>query len=77
MAALFAIVLGAACAFYVYALMRFGREIWLLRSQRNRGVTIWPRRSRTCRNPSNNPARARKAKVTVLPVNGAADRDVA
>jgi hypothetical protein len=76
MAALFAIVLGAACAFYIYALLHFGREIWRLRSERNRSVTIVepfqgmpefrePRGSR------------RKPKVTVLPVSGAADRDVA
>ncbi|MGC2333668.1 MAG: hypothetical protein WA581_19610 [Candidatus Acidiferrales bacterium] len=76
MAALFAIVLGAACAFYVYALVQFGREILRLRSQRNRGVTlVAPFQSM----PEFRERRGsgRKAKVTVLPVSGAADRDVA
>lgn len=76
MAALFAIVLGAACAFYVYALVRFGREIWLLRSQRNRGVTI-AAPFQNLPESLEQPGSRRKAKVTVLPANGAADRDVA
>jgi hypothetical protein len=76
MAAFVAIVLGAACVFYLYTLVQFGREIWRLRSQRNRGVSVVEpfqsmpefREQRSSR---------KKAKVTVLPVNGAADRDVA
>jgi hypothetical protein len=76
MAALFAIVLGAACAFYVYALLQFGREIWRLRAQRNRGVMIVaPLQSM----PEFRERRrsGRKAKVTVLPVSGVVNRDVA
>ncbi|HTZ73037.1 MAG TPA: hypothetical protein VMB47_03885 [Candidatus Aquilonibacter sp.] len=76
MAALFAILLGAACIFYLYALVQFGREIWRLRSQRNRAVSVVEpfqsmpefREQRRSRG---------KATVTVLPVNSAADRDVA
>jgi hypothetical protein len=76
MAALFAIVLGVACVFYLYTLVQFGREIWRLRSQRTRGVSVVePFQSM----PEFREQRGshRKAKVTVLPVNGAANRDVA
>jgi len=76
MAAFFAIVLGAACAFYGYVLAQFGREIRLSRAQRARGVPlVVPFRSM--------PESARysdavtKTKVTVLPVNGLVNRDVA
>lgn len=76
MAAFVVVVLGAACAFYGYALAQFGREIRLLRGQRNRGAALvvpfrgMPESSRY----SDFSARE---KVTVLPVNGMANRDVA
>jgi len=76
MAAFVAIVLGAACAFYCYALARFGREIRLLRSQRIRGAALvvpfrgMPESGRYADSGT-------RTKVTVLPVNGMANRDVA
>jgi hypothetical protein len=76
MAAFIVIVLGAACVFYGYAVARFGREIGLLRSQRTRGAALvvpfrgMPESARH----SDSDARA---KVTVLPVNSMAHRDVA
>jgi hypothetical protein len=76
MAAFIAIVFGAACAFYGYALVQFRREIDLLRSQRNRGATmIVPFRSAP---ESRQRAESdRQTKVTVLPLSGMANRDVA
>ena len=75
MAAFLVIVLGAACAFYGYALARFGREIRLLRAQRTRGVPlVVPFRGMPESARSGSSA---KAKVTVLPVSGAINRDVA
>ena len=76
MAGLIAIVLIAACVFYGYALVRFGREIGLLRFQRNRGRTmIVPFRSAP--EFRNREDASGKTKVTVLPVSGMANRDVA
>jgi hypothetical protein len=75
MAALFAIVLGAACVFYVYALVRFGREIALLRSQRNRGVRVIA--SFPAAPEFREQSGRGRTKLAVLPVSGAADRDVA
>jgi hypothetical protein len=76
MAAFITIVLGGACVFYGYVLAQFGREISLLRSQRNRGAAfVVPFRGM--------PESARysdtgaRSKVTVLPVSGVANRDVA
>jgi hypothetical protein len=75
MAVFIAIVLGAACAFYGYALAQFGREIGLLRSRRNRGAAfVVPFRGMP---ESRYPESAPKSKVTVLPVAGVANRDVA
>lgn len=74
MAAFIAIALGAACVFYGYALARFGREIKLLRFQRARGAAlVVPFRSM----PESGRYSSARAKVTVLPVNGMANRDVA
>jgi hypothetical protein len=76
MAAFVAIVLGAACIFLVYALMQFGREIGLLRSRRNRGAALvmpfrgMPESARYSESVS-------RRKVTVLPVSGMSNRDVA
>jgi hypothetical protein len=76
MAVFVVIVLGAACVFLVYALGQFGREIGLLKSQRNRGAALvvpfrgMPESARY----SDSGART---KVTVLPVSGMAKRDVA
>ncbi len=76
MAAFITIVLGGACVFYGYVLAQFGREISLLRSQRNRGAAfVVPFRGM--------PESARysdavaKPKVTVLPVGSMANRNVA
>jgi hypothetical protein len=76
MAAFIAIVLGAACVFCGYALARFGREIGLLRSQPARGVLlVVPFRGMPESREST--SSGRKNNVTVLPVSGAANRDVA
>jgi hypothetical protein len=75
MAAFVTIVLGAACAFYCYALARFGREIGLLRSQRSRGATVIVR-FRGTREMARFSKSKSKSKITVLPV-GTANRDVA
>ncbi|HEX4003578.1 MAG TPA: hypothetical protein VHX36_13080 [Candidatus Acidoferrales bacterium] len=75
MAAFIAIVLGGACTFYGYALARFGREIKLLRAQRGRGgPLVVPFRGMP---ESRYSESAAKTKVTVLPMGGAIDRDVA
>lgn len=74
MAASVVIVLGAACAFYCYALVRFGREISLLRSQRNRSVIVPFRSAPEFRRGA---ARDSSTKMTVLPISGDVDRDVA
>ncbi len=75
MAAFVIIVLGGACVFYGYALAQFGREISLLRSQRNRGAAlVMPFRGMPESRYSDSGARS---KVTVLPANGMANRDVA
>jgi len=76
MAAFFTIVLGAACVFYGYVLAQFGREIRILRSQRNRGVPlVVPFRGMPESNRYSDAVT--KTKVTVLPVNGLVNRDVA
>lgn len=70
MTALVTITLAAICAFYGYCLVRFGREIKLLRSQR--ATSVIPFRvleERGGLDPS--------TKVTVMPVSRAAKRDVA
>jgi uncharacterized protein involved in response to NO len=76
MTALVAIVLGAACAFLVYALVQFGREIRLLRSQRNLGAALLLAFRGMPESAVHSDPRA-KSKVTVLPVGGMANRDVA
>lgn len=76
MAAFIAIVLGAACVFFGYALAQFGREIKLLRSQRNRGVPlVVPFRGMPESRESAGSAAI--TKVTVLPMNATVRRDVA
>ncbi|HTZ99747.1 MAG TPA: hypothetical protein VMB02_05410 [Candidatus Aquilonibacter sp.] len=76
MGALVAVLLGAACVFYAYALVRFGREIGLLRSQHARSLaTHVPFRSPSeSRETSGSSA---TSKVTVMPLGSVADRDVA
>ena len=75
MAAFITIVLGGACVFYGYALAQFGREISLLRSQRNRGAAfVVPFRGMPESRYSESGSRS---KVTVLPISGIANRDVA
>jgi hypothetical protein len=76
MAAFIAIVLGAACVFYGYALARFGREIKLLRSRRTPGaLLVVPFRGMP--ESARHTESSTKAKVTVLPVNSVVNRDVA
>ena len=75
MAAFITVVLGGACVFYGYVLAQFGREIGLLRSQRNRGAAfVIPFRGMPESRYSESGSRG---KVTMLPVNGMANRDVA
>jgi hypothetical protein len=76
MPAFMAILLSAACAFFVYAMAQFRRELGLLRSQRNRSMTmIVPFRS-VLESPKGAEA-GRKSDVAVLPLRGVARRDVA
>ncbi len=78
MAAFIAIVLGAECIFYCYALVRFGREIKGLRSRRARGVPlVIPFRGMPELRESAGSFAGSENKVTVLPVNGVIKRDVA
>jgi hypothetical protein len=76
MAAFIAIALSAACAFFVYAMAQFGREIGLLRSQRTQSTTmIVPFRS--VPESREGADRGGKNDVAVLPVGGMARRGVA
>lgn len=76
MAAFIAVVLGAACVFFGYALARFGREIRVLRCQRAQGapLVIPFRGTPEFRESARLTVRS---KITVLPANRAATRDVA
>jgi hypothetical protein len=76
MAAFVAIVLGSACAFYGYALARFGREIKRLKARRARGISlVVPFRGMP--ESATYLDSVAKAKVTVLSAHGAVNRDVA
>lgn len=76
MAVFITIVLGGACAFYGYVLVQFGREIRRLRGQRNRGAALVVPFRGMPESARYSDSHARE-KVTVLPVNGMANRDVA
>lgn len=80
MAAFVATVLGLACAFYGYALARFGREIKLLKARRAHGVPlVTPFRGmpESTRYADSGAEAGPKAKVTVLQAHGVVNRDVA
>lgn len=76
MIAFITIVLGGACAFYGYALAQFGREIRLIRGERKRGAALVVPFRGMPESAGYSDLSARE-KVTVLPVNGMANRDVA
>jgi hypothetical protein len=76
MAVFVAIVLAMACAFYGYALARFGREIKLLKAQRARGLSLVVPFRGMPESPRYADSSAR-AKVAVLPTHGVVNRDVA